>query len=359
MDPVNLFDFERMARERLTPMTWDYYASGSHDQITLRENDRAYDRIQLAYRVLAGVAERNLATTVQGHPVHLPILVAPSAFQCLACDAGELATVRAAGRVGTLMTLSTLSTTSVEAVVEEATSPLWFQLYVYRDRSLTRSLVERVEAAGCRALVVTVDAPLLGRRESDVRNRFHLPPGMGLENLHPKGGDALPLDPSDSGLASYFCDLIDPGLDWEDIDWLSSITDLPIILKGIIRSDDAVRAVEHGVAGIVVSNHGGRQLDTSPPTIEVLPEVVEAVGGRVEVYVDGGIRRGTDVIKALARGARAVMVGRPILWGLGAAGEEGAVRVLEMLGEELDLAMALCGCRDVTEITSDLIRETS
>jgi 4-hydroxymandelate oxidase len=355
MEAINIFDFERLAREKLPQMAYDYYASGGHDEITLRENHAAYDRIQLLYRVLVDVSRRDPSTTVLGQRVSMPILIAPTAFHRMAHPEGEVATARAAGAAGTIMFLSTLSNSSVEEVTAAATGPIWFQLYVYKDRGASEALVQRVEAAGCRALVLTVDAPLLGRRERDVRNRFRLPPGLSVKNMLPAGLGELPQEALDSGLAAYFATLLDPALSWNDIAWLRSITRLPLIIKGIVRADDAVRAVEHGADGIVVSNHGGRQLDTSPATIDVLPDIADAVAGRIEVLIDGGVRRGTDVVKALALGAKAVLVGRPILWGLSVNGEQGVKQVLEILRGELDLAMALCGCASLADITRDLI----
>ena len=251
--------------------------------------------------------------------------------------------------------MSSLSNTDMEEVVRATGAPVFFQLYVYRDRGATAELVARAEAAGCKALVLTVDAPLLGCRERDVRNRFQLPAGLSVRNLVPAGDGALIDDGRDSGLAAYFTALIDPSLSWKDVEWLRARTRLPVLIKGLVRPDDARRAVDAGAAGIVVSNHGGRQLDTSPATIDVLPSVMDAVGDRLPVLLDGGVRRGTDVIKALALGARAVLVGRPILWGLAAAGQAGAVEVLEILRRELDLGMALCGCPDVASIGRDLI----
>jgi 4-hydroxymandelate oxidase len=288
----------------------------------------------------------------------MPILVAPTAFHCLATPEGERATARAAGAAGTVMILSTLSTTAIEDVVAAASGPVWFQLYVYRDRRATEGLVRRAEAAGCRALVLTVDAPLLGRRERDVRNRFRLPPGLAVANLLPEGYGEVPAAVADSGLAAYVSSFLDPALTWRDVAWLQSITELPVLVKGIVRPDDALRAAEAGAAGIVVSNHGGRQLDTSPATLDVLPEIADALaaqGHRIEVLMDGGIRRGTDVVKALALGAKAVLVGRPILWGLAADGEAGAARVLRLLRDELDLAMALAGAPTIADITRDLV----
>ncbi len=359
MEPINIFELEAIAREKLSREAYDYYASGAHDEVTLRENRAAFDRLAIAYRVLVDVSRRELATTVLGQPVAMPVLVAPTAFHRLATPEGEIATARAAGAAGTVMILSTLSNTPVEEVVAAASGPVWFQLYVYRDRKATEGLVRRAEAAGCRALVLTVDAPFLGRRERDVRNRFRLPPGLAVANMLPEGYGEVPMAAADSGLAAYVAALIDPGLSWRDVAWLRSITGLPVVVKGIVRPDDAVRAAEAGAAGVVVSNHGGRQLDTSPATIEVLPEVVDALaahGHRIEVLMDGGVRRGTDVLKALALGARAVLAGRPVLWGLAADGEAGAALALRLLRDELDLAMALAGAPTVAAITRDLVR---
>jgi len=358
MEPINLLDFEALARERLAPEAYDYYAGGAHDEVTLRENRAAYDRRALAYRVLVDVSRRDLATSVLGQPVAMPILVAPTAFHRLADLEGEVATARAAGAAGTVMILSTLSTSTVEEVVA-ASGPVWFQLYVYKDRKATEGLVRRAEEAGCRALVLTVDAPLIGRRERDVRNRFGLPPGLAVANLLPVGYGDLPKGSDDSGLAAYVSSLLDASLNWRDLAWLRSITTLPLLIKGIVRPDDALRAAEAGVSGVVVSNHGARQLDTSPATLDVLPEIVEALaahGHRIEILMDGGIRRGTDVLKAIALGARAVLLGRPVLWGLAAGGEAGVGKVLRLLRDELDLAMALAGAPSVREITRDLVR---
>jgi 4-hydroxymandelate oxidase len=354
-DAVNIFDFEAIARERIAPEAWDYYASGADDEVTLRSNREAYERMLLHYRVMVDVSVRDTSTAVLGNRVAMPLLVAPTAFQRMAHPDGELATVRAAGDAGTIMILSTLSNTRVEDVVAAATGPVWFQLYIYKDRGATRGLVERVEAAGAQALVLTVDAPLLGKRERDVRNRFTLPEGLSIENMLPAGFDSMPEGVEDSGLAAYFASLLDPALTWYDVDWLRSITKLPVLVKGVVRADDALRAVDHGAAGIVVSNHGGRQLDTSPPTIEVLGEVAAAVGDRAEVLVDGGVRRGTDVIKAVALGAKAALIGRPVLWGLGAGGREGVTSVLDIFQSEIDLAMALCGCPTMNEVGRDLL----
>lgn len=353
--PINLLEYEEWARARLEPGAFDYYVSGADDEITLRDNRAAYERLRLAYRVLVDVSRCDASTTVLGSRVAMPVLVAPTAFHRMACEEGERATVRAAGAAGTIMILSSLSNTAVEAVVAASTGPVWFQLYVYRDRKASEGLVRRAEAAGCEAIVLTVDAPRLGRRERDVRNGFHLPAGLSVENLLPAGYGAVEQPANESGLAAYFASLIDPSLSWDDVAWLRGLTRLPILLKGIVRADDAARAVEVGAAGVVVSNHGGRQLDGSIATIEALPGIVEAVGGRLEVLLDGGIRRGTDVIKALALGAKAVCVGRPVLWGLAVGGQAGVEHVLGVLREELERAMALCGTPSVEAIGRDLV----
>ena len=357
MLPINLSEYEARARQRMDPIAFDYYASGANDEITLGENERAYARLRLRYRVLRGVDSRDLETRLFGHPLDFPVILAPTAFHRLAHPDGELASARAAERLGTLMTLSTLSTTAVEEVVGATRAPVWFQLYVYKDRELTAALVRRAEAAGCQALVLTVDAPPLGRRERDIRNRFYLPPGLEVRNLLPAGLETLPQVPAGSGLAAYTDALLDPGLRWQDLDWLAQQTRLPLLVKGIVHPEDARLAVEHGARGLWVSNHGGRQLDTAIPTIEALPDIAEAVGGRAELILDGGIRRGTDVIKALARGARAVAVGRPLLWGLATNGEDGVVHALSLLRDEIDLALALCGARRVEDLEPDLVRD--
>ena len=341
MHAINMLDLEVKARESLPQTAYDYCAGGANDEITLRENRVAYERITLLPRMLVDVSERHMATTVLGETVSMPILIAPTALQGLAHPEGEVATVKAAGAAKTLMTLSTISTFSIEEIMAVATGPVWFQLYVFKDRAISASLVKRAEVAGCKAIVITVDVPLLGRRERDVRNDFKLPDHISVKNLLPAGLQTFPFDPA---------------LTWKDIEWLAGITKLPVLVKGILRSDDALLAVKHGASGVIVSNHGARQLDSTPATISVLPEIADVVGGKVEIYVDGGIIRGTDVLKALACGARAVFIGRPVLWGLACGGETGVRYVLEMVRQEFDLAMALCGCPMLSSITRDLIR---
>ena len=351
---MNLFELEALANETLAPMVRDYFASGARDEICLRENRAAWERLAIRHRVLVDVSACSTQTTVLGHPVSAPVLMAPTAFQRLAHPDGELATVRAAGRAGTVMVLSSLSNTDVETVCAAATGPVWFQLYVYKDRAITRALVERVAAAGCSALVLTADAAVLGPRERDIKNRFHLPEGLVIANATAKHA-RLDIQEGDSGLARWVAGNLDRSLSWADVDWLREVSGLPVILKGIVRGDDAARAVDHGAAGLIVSNHGGRQLDASPATAEVLEEVVAAVAGQAEVYVDGGIRRGTDVVKALALGARAVLLGRPVLWGLATGGEEGVYGALEMMKAEVLEAMTLAGCPGVGEVGRDMV----
>ena len=356
---VNVYDFEAEATLRLSPHVLDYYAGGALDEVTLCENRAAYQRIPLYFRVLAGLRERSLETTVLGQRVSMPILVAPTAFHAMAHEDGELATARASAQAGTLMVVSTLSNTDVEDISAASDGPLWFQLYIYKDREATRDLIARVEKTRCSAVMLTVDAPLLGPRERDVRNRFTLPEGLSVKNLLGAGQGVVGKEAGGSGLASYVSSFLDPSISWKDVEWLQKITKLPLLIKGIVRADDARRAVSMGVKGIVVSNHGGRQLDTSPATIEALPHVAKAVGDRAEVFVDGGVRRGVDVVKALALGARAVFVGRPILWGLAVDGERGVARVLDLLRNELDNAMGLCGCVSLDDIDSSLLRPDS
>ena len=356
MDLISLADYERAAAERLPRMVLDYYASGARDEVTLRANASAYDRIQLRYRVLRDISACDTSCHVLGAGLASPILVAPTAFHRLACEDGEVATARAAGDSGTVMILSTLSTTAMEDVIAAGSGPVWFQLYVYRDREATRDLVERAEAAGCAAIVLTVDAQVWGVRERDVRNRFALPPGTSLPNLTAEARLVSETD-GDSGLGAYVGRLFDPTLSWADLEWLAGITALPILLKGIVHPGDGRLAVEHGAAGVIVSNHGGRQLDTAPATIDALPDVAAAIrsapgGSDVAILVDGGIRRGTDVLKAIASGADAVCVGRPILWGLAVDGAAGATHVLAMLRDELENAMALCGMSSVGDLAA-------
>jgi 4-hydroxymandelate oxidase len=354
---VNLLELEELAREKLSQMTFDYYAGGAEDEITLRENRAAFGRIALRPRMLVDISRIDTSTTVLGQPVPSPILVAPMAMHRLCHPEGEVATVRGAGAAGALMAVSTLATSSLEEVAEAASGPLWFQLYVYKDRGVTRALVERAKAAGYKALCVTVDAPHVGRRERDEHNRFVLPSELPFANFaHPSMRMMIPQSVG-SSLAGYVASLMDLTLTWKDIAWFREMAGMPVVVKGVLTAEDARLAVEHGADGIVVSNHGGRQLDTAIATIEALPEVVEAAEGRAEVYLDGGVRRGTDVLKALAFGARGVLLGRPVLWGLALAGAEGVERVLRMLRHELEEVMLLAGCPTLASISPSLLRQ--
>jgi 4-hydroxymandelate oxidase len=284
-----------------------------------------------------------------GTEVSAPILVAPTAYHCLADAEGECATARAAAAARTVLCASTLATRTLEEIAAASgAGPRWFQLYVFKDRAVSERLVRRAEAAGYAALVLTVDTPRLGRREKDVKNGFGLPPGLRLANFDGELAREPAHAPGVSGIALYARDQLDDSLTWEALAWLRGITKLPVLVKGVLAAEDARLAVEHGASGVIVSNHGGRQLDGVLATADALPEVVAAVDGRAEVYVDGGVRRGADVLRALALGARAVLVGRPVLWGLAARGEAGVAHVLEMLREELELAMALAGVADVS-----------
>ncbi|MBC8089684.1 MAG: alpha-hydroxy-acid oxidizing protein [Phycisphaerae bacterium] len=354
--PLNLHEFEAAARPHLPRMVFDYYAGGANDETLLRTTRAAWDDIRLRHRVMRDVSTRSLVCTVLGHRLEWPAMIAPMALQQMAHADGELATARAAHRTATGMVLSTLSNNAVELLREETQQPLWFQLYIQQDRGATAALVERVQRAGCTAIVLTADTPLLGRRERDIRNMFHMPSGLRAPHLHAASTQTLAQpDDASSALAVYVKRKWDASISWRDLEWLRSITTLPILVKGVVRGDDAALALEHGASGVIVSNHGGRQLDASVATPRALPEVAQAMAGRGALLVDGGIRRGSDVVKAIAMGAQAVLLGRPVLWGLALDGEDGVMRVLQLLRDEFDLAMALTGCRDVSEITPDLL----
>ncbi len=357
--PVSVADYEALARSRLDRGAFDYFAGGSGDERTLAMNVAAFDRWVLRPRVLVDVARVDTTTTVLGHPVTAPILLAPAAFHRLAHPEGERATARAAAAAGTILVVSTVASLSVEEIAAASDAALWFQLYVYKDPAITRDMVGRAEAAGCRALVVTVDTPMLGRRERDARNRFALPEGIEPANFaamhHLVAARAAAA--GQSPFHAQVQQLFDPSLDWEKIAWLRSITRLPLLLKGVVTPEDARLAVAAGVAGIIVSNHGGRQLDGAEATIMALPRVAEAVAGAIPVLMDGGVRRGVHVLTALALGAQAVLIGRPYLWGLAVDGERGVRDVYELLRGELELAMALSGRSSVGTIDRSLVAE--
>jgi len=360
---LNLRELESLAQPRLAVSAFAYYRSGADDELTLAENETAFARWLLRPRVLVDVSAVDTSIRLLGQLWSWPVGVAPSAAHKLACSEGELATARAARRTGTCFVLSTMSTVRLEDVAATHYSSLFFfQLYAFRDRGLTAQLVRRAEAAGFKALVVTVDAPFLGNREDDTRNAFSLPSSLRFENLAEAAsgsasGSAAAAD--GSRLTRLFVDQINSALTWDDIGWLRSITSLPVLVKGVLTAEDARLAVDAGVAGIVVSNHGGRQLDTAISSLDALPEVVAVVAGRVPVLLDGGIRRGTDVLKAMALGASAVLLGRPVLYGLALGGEDGAAEVLAMLQKELRLAMALSGVTRLPPPRTLLIRRSA
>ncbi|MEA5564727.1 alpha-hydroxy acid oxidase [Anabaena sp. UHCC 0399] len=358
-NPINIFEYEQLAKTHLSKMAFDYYSSGAWDEITLRDNRAAFERVKLRPRMLVDVSQISLNTTILGQTLEFPLLIAPMAFQCLAHPDGEFATAMAAASAGVGMVLSTMSTKSLEAVADigaEFPHALqWFQLYIHKDRGLTRALVERAYTAGYKALCLTVDAPVLGQRERDRRNEFALPPGLHLANLADISGLDIPHEQGESGLFTYFAQQLDPSLTWRDLEWLQSLSPLPLVLKGILRGDDAVRAVEYGAKAIVVSNHGGRQLDGAIASLDTLAEIIAAVDGQVEVLLDGGIRRGTDILKALAIGAKAVLIGRPVLWGLALAGQAGVSHLISLLQDELKVAMSLSGVAQLQDIDSSLV----
>ncbi len=325
--------------------TLGYFAGGACDEVTLRDNVEAWRRWRLRPRILTGAGQVQTAAQVLGADSSMPVLIAPVAYQRLVDSEGELAMARAAADSGVVMCLSTLATSTPSQVAAAApTARLWFQLYCFRDRALTRALIEEAIDAGFEAIVITVDAPRGGRRERDLRTNFRIPEGLGVPSVRA----ALGVD-REVTIEETFA-LLDPALSWADLEQLATECSLPVVVKGVLTSEDAALAVEHGAAAVVVSNHGGRQLDCVLASAEALGEVVEAVEGRTPVLVDGGVRRGTDVAAAIALGAEAVLIGRPALWGLAVDGEAGVRRVLELLKAELELALALCGCASPAEL---------
>ncbi|MDV6374265.1 alpha-hydroxy acid oxidase [Deinococcus arenicola] len=352
---VNLAEIEALGRARLDRNALEYYASGANDGHTLHANRENFGHIRLRPRMLVDVSAIDISTTVLGLPLDFPVGIAPSAFHGLAHPDAELATARAANAAGSVMTLSTFSNTPIADVGQAAGGRLWFQLYLLADRELSREIIARAEASGARALVFTVDAPYLGRREANERHRFALPPHLSAPNVATPQELAGVETDTGSQLTNYFQNLVDKTFTWNDLAWLRQQTTLPIILKGILTAEDAELAVQHG-CHIWVSNHGGRQLDTAISAIAALPEIADAVAGRAEIYLDGGITRGTDVLKAVALGARAVFLGRGALWGLAAGGEDGVRRVLELLRDEVRLALALSGKQNLGQVGRDLLK---
>ncbi len=354
LPPVEVADYLRLARGHLSPLAWEYISGGAGDEATLRWNEDAYQKIRLRPRNLIDVSRIDTRLSLFGQELESPILLAPLAYQRLAHPDGELATVKGAEAAGATILLSTFSTVTLEEVAATAKKPHWFQLYVQPDREFTRTLVGRAEAAGFKALVVTVDTPVLGPRYRELRHQFSLPEGLvraNLKGLHTATGGHRPTE------RDIYSATLDPKLTWKDIAWLRSLTRLPVILKGIMNAEDAGRAIDEGAAGVIVSNHGGRNLDTVPATIDALPEVIAKVSGRVPVLVDGGIRRGVDVLKALGLGASAVLIGRPYVCGLAVAGPEGVSRVINILRREFEMAMALTGQTSIAAIDRSVLWE--
>ncbi|HEU4705897.1 MAG TPA: alpha-hydroxy acid oxidase [Solirubrobacterales bacterium] len=344
--PINVADFERLAAERLERGTLDYFAGGAGDELTLRENVAAWAHWRLRPRVLNDVRAVSTATAVLGKPVAMPVLVAPVAYQRMAHPEAEAGMAAGAAAAGTVMCLSTLSTTRPAEVAAAAPGARhWFQLYAFKDEAVTRALMEEAIDAGFEAVVLTADAPPGGNRERDRRNRFTLPRELGTPSLSAAVGGEKPLSIEDTFA------LMNHALTWADLEDLASECSVDVLVKGVLTAEDAGLALEHGAAGVVVSNHGGRQLDRSLATAEALPEVADAVGGRGTLLVDGGIRRGVDVATALALGADAVLVGRPALWGLATGGGDGVAGVLELLRAELELTLGLLGCTAPSQLT--------
>ena len=349
-EPVCVADFEALAKRCMSDMGWEYMNSGVADDLTLRWNSEAYQRIRLNPRILVDVSSLDTRVTILGQDLAFPILLAPVACQKLAHPDGELATVRGASLAGITTIVSSASNTSLEDVSAATKEPLWFQLYTHRDRGFTRELVERAQTAGYRALCLTVDLPIPGARNREARVKAQLPPLPNLAGLPESKGGALL-----GGKSGLYSPILDPTLTWKDVEWLLSFCKVPVLVKGVLNEDDAELAIDAGVSGVVVSNHGARNLDTLPASVDALPAVVDRVAGRVPILVDGGIRRGTDVLKALALGATAVLIGRPYIWGLAAQGENGVANVVAILRREFEMAMALAGKPTIASIDRSVI----
>ena len=349
---VDLADYERLAPQHMSRMAWEYISAGAADELTLRWNNEAYARLRLRPRVLVDISKLDTRMTLLGREHRVPLLLAPTAYHKLAHAEGEIATVRGAASADVTLVVSTSATTSLEDVAAAAKTPLWFQLYVNPSRDYSRELIRRAEAARYEALVITVDQQVLGTRSREARSRFTLPPGMERANLK---GLEIATGGQRPNETTIYSRLLDPSLTWKEIVALRDTTRMPMVLKGIMTGDDAARAVDAGAAAVIVSNHGGRVLDTVPATIEALPEVVASVNGRVPVLVDGGIRRGTDMLKALALGATAVLIGRPYLHGLAVGGADGVAKVVNLLRREFEMAMALTGRTSIKAIDGSVI----
>jgi 4-hydroxymandelate oxidase len=353
-DVVAVADYEPLARERVSPQTWAYIAGGAGDELTLRRNREAFDALALAPRVLADLAGATTTVELFGRTFAHPMLLAPVAYQKLAHPDGELATAHAASALKTGMVVSAQASVAIEDIARATQAPLWCQLYVQPDRACTRELAQRAEAAGYAALVLTVDAPVSGVRNREQRAGFRLPDGVRAVNL----ADCVSPEIAPAALGDspvFGTGMLRTAPTWHDVAWLREQSSLPVLIKGVLTPDDARRAVEAGASGLIVSNHGGRTLDTLPAGIDALSGVADAIAGRVPVLVDGGVRRGTDVLKALALGASAVLIGRPYIWGLAAAGITGVAHVINMLWAELEIAMALTGCARIGDVDHRVI----
>ena len=375
---ITIDDLRRLARRRLPRAVYDFIEGGAGDELTVTRNRAAFERLLFEPRILVDVSKREQSTVVLGERVATPVILSPTGMAGLSWPKGEVAAARGAHDAGTIYTLSTHSSCSIEEVAAGAPGPLWFQLYVWQNRDLTRSFVERARAAGYRALLLTVDVQVISRRERDLRNGFTVPPRvtarnvvdtlrragwvrrvlMGQRRLTLANLVGAPGAPRTDivTLAGVANRQVDPSISWADLAWFRSLWSGPLLLKGVMTAADARRAAEHGIDGVVVSNHGGRQLDGTRATIEALPEIVDAVGNRMEVLLDGGVRRGADVVRALALGARAVMVGRPYLYGLATGGQAGVRRALEILASEVDHVLALTGVPRVADLEPSLVR---
>lgn len=356
MDCVCLEDFRKKAESVLEKSALDYYRSGAGDQYTLNRTKDSFKKLCIRPRFLRDVSKLDTSTTVLGCNVKWPVGIAPTAMQRMAHPDGEIANARAAGKAGSVYILSTLATTSIEDLAQGAPDThKWFQLYVYKDRSITESLVRRAERANFKALVLTVDAPIFGQRRSDVRNKFSLPSHLRLGNFSEADARDVKSSGKGSGINEYVTSQFDPRLTWKDVEWLVKLTKLPVIAKGVLTHEDAVLAKEFGCKGIIVSNHGARQLDSVPTSIEALPEIARSVGKDLVVMMDGGISDGSDVLKALALGAKMVFIGRPALWGLACGGQKGVESLLDILKKDFEIAMSLSGCANLESIQPNLI----
>jgi len=351
---LNVWDFKKIAQQRLSADSWDFITGAAGDEITVRWNREAYDRIRLQPNALVNVAGVDTRTRLFGQEIPFPILVSPSGGHSRSHPDAELATARGAGQAQAIMTVSTLSSKPIEELAQVATQSLWFQLYMIRDRGLTREIVQRAEAAGCKAICITVDTPVIGARNREQRASRRRGRRSGPRTTPPHlTGYKRP----QSVEGAIYSSTLDPTITWKEINWVRSFARVPVLIKGVLNPADAQRAVQEGLSGIIVSNHGGRNLDTLPATIDALPRIAEQVEGRFPILIDSGIRRGTDILKAVALGASAVMIGRPTLYGLASAGPEGVSRVIQILRREFEMAMALTGKTSLSEIDRSVLWE--